>query len=126
MVIWALASGLLAFFPDDPGGTPTQAAGRIHLALAFVAFLAILIGAILLSGALRDRPVWGRVGAPMTILFCAAVIPLLLLGHSHFRANSLGGLYEKIFLAIQLLWVLVVVSPIAARNQPRAAREPTA
>jgi hypothetical protein len=30
-------------------------------------------------------------------------VPILLLGHAHLRPHSLGGLYEKIFLAIELL-----------------------
>jgi hypothetical protein len=48
----------------------------------------------------------------MTPLSWGALIPLLLLGHSHLRANSLGGLYEKIFLAAELLWPLLVAVPI--------------
>jgi hypothetical protein len=38
LVVWALASGALAFFADDPVGTPTHGLGRVHLALAFIAF----------------------------------------------------------------------------------------
>jgi hypothetical membrane protein len=38
LIVWALASGALAFFPDDPVGTPTHGLGKAHLALAFIAF----------------------------------------------------------------------------------------
>src|SRR5579863_773064 len=38
IALWGLASALLAFFPDDPAGTPLERSGRIHLALAAVAF----------------------------------------------------------------------------------------
>src|SRR5262249_635922 len=35
---WAVTSGLLAFFPDDPVGTPLVWRGKVHVALALVAF----------------------------------------------------------------------------------------
>ena len=38
LVTWAVCSGLLAFFADDPKGHPATLSGRIHLVLAFIAF----------------------------------------------------------------------------------------
>jgi Protein of unknown function (DUF998) len=113
LIVWAIASGLLAFFADDPAGTPTRWHGAVHLVLAFVAFLAILVGAVLVSRALRGQPRWRPVAMPITVLAWGALIPLLLLGKVHLRAHSLGGLYEKIFLGIELLWLVVVTAPIA-------------
>lgn len=112
LTVWSVGSGLLAFFPDDPVGTPTHAAGAIHLALAFVAFFAILVGAVIVSRASRADPRWKPISAPLAALSWGAVIPILLLGHAHFRRNSLGGLYEKVFLAIELVWFLVAVAPM--------------
>lgn len=118
LAIWAVGSGLLAFFPDDPVGTRTQGSGRVHLALAFIAFAAILVGARVVSSAVRVLPRWQSPASPLTVLSWGAVIPLVLLGHAHFRVNSLGGLYEKIFLAVELVWLLVLVAPLLARRLP--------
>lgn len=46
---WAVASGLLAFFPDDPLGTPATHSGKIHLLLALIAFLCAGAGTLVLS-----------------------------------------------------------------------------
>ncbi|MGA9115002.1 MAG: DUF998 domain-containing protein [Candidatus Dormiibacterota bacterium] len=111
--VWALGSGLLAFFPDDPAGTPLHTAGAVHLAIAFVAFVAVLGGAILGSMALQSQPRWRRVGIPMAALAWGALVPLLLLGRVGFRPHSLGGLYEKIFLGMELLWLALVAARVA-------------
>src|SRR5580692_2888667 len=52
LVTWAICSGLLAFFADDIEGTPQHGSGIVHLVLAFIAFTAITIGAILISASL--------------------------------------------------------------------------
>jgi hypothetical membrane protein len=115
LTVWAVASGLLAFFPDDPAGTPLHASGAVHLALAFVAFLAVLVGTIVGTIALQALPRWRRVAVPMAVLAWGAIVPFLLLGHAGFGAHTLGGLYEKIFLAMELLWLAVVAVSIARR-----------
>ncbi|HTW09357.1 MAG TPA: DUF998 domain-containing protein [Acidimicrobiales bacterium] len=120
--VWAIASGLLAFFPDDPAGTAIHPAGRLHLALAFVAFVAVLIGTPLISLALSDQPVWKRVTVPMLAASFGALVPLLLLVRTHFRITSLGGLYEKIFLAMELLWMAIVTAPLGLHRADRADR----
>jgi hypothetical membrane protein len=106
LVGWAVASGLLAFFPDDPLGTRTRWHGEVHLVLAFVAFICVLVGALIVSSSLRRLPPWRQLAGSLLMLAWGALIPLLLLGHTHFRRHSLGGLYEKIFLGAELLWLL--------------------
>lgn len=123
LVVWAIGSGLLAFFPDDPVGTRTHGSGSIHLALAFIAFLGVLIGARLVSNALRTHPRWRPLATPMAALSWGALIPLVLLGHSHFRVSSLGALYEKIFLGMELLWLVVLAVPIAIDRGARQERD---
>lgn len=107
LMAWAVASALLAFFPDDPAGTPTRWNGTVHLLLAFVAFFCVVVGALMVSRRLRSIPGWGSVATPLMALAWGALIPLLLLGHAHFRRASLGGLYEKIFLGVELIWLMV-------------------
>ena len=113
LIVWALGSGLLAFFPDDPVGSPVHTSGAIHLAIAFIAFLAVLVGTILGSIALQSQARWRPVAIPMAVLSWGAILPLLLLGRAGFRTNSLGGLYEKIFLGMELLWFALVAVRVA-------------
>ena len=112
--IWAVCSGLLAFFPDDPVGTKTVGgAAKIHLLLAFVAFGCVLVGTIWASRVLRREEGWVPVAMTLSVLSWAAIVPILALGRAHLRPHSLGGLWEKVFLGIELAWFLVVAAWIA-------------
>ena len=126
LVVWGVASALLAFFPDDPLGTPMRWHGEVHLVLAFIAFFAVAVGAIVMAHILRALPRWQSVRMPVAALPWTALVPLLLLGHAHFRQHSLGGLYEKVFLGIELLWLFFIALPLGTRSarqpKPRAAR----
>ncbi len=131
LAVWGVCSGLLAFFPDDPVGTPTSGSGRVHLALAGIAFAAVLGGTIRVTSAVRREPFWQPVASAMAVLAYGALVPLLLLGHAHFRPHGLGGLYEKLFLAIELLWLMLIAGwivesarapDVSPRAQPGHAR----
>lgn len=108
LAVWGIGSALLAFFPDNPPGTKVSAAGVIHLDVALLAFLCAVVGTIVLSIGLRHFPPWRALAGFLLVVAVAAIIPLALLGHSHFRAHSLDGLYERIFLGLELLWILIV------------------
>ncbi|HVC23104.1 MAG TPA: DUF998 domain-containing protein [Candidatus Dormibacteraeota bacterium] len=125
LAAWGIGSALLAFFPDDPPGTPPTTAGAIHLDLALVAFLCAVVGTIALSLGLRHFPELRQLGGFLLALAVVAIIPLALLGHTHFRPQSLGGLYERIFLGLELLWILIVgiACQRATIDDPRQATE---
>ena len=110
LVAWALASGLLAFFPDDPVGTPTRGPAKVHLLLALIAFAAVIVGTLLASRVIRRAPGWQRVAPALTVISWLAIVPILLLGHAKLRPRSLGGLWEKTFLALELLWLAVAAA----------------
>jgi hypothetical membrane protein len=110
LVVWALASGLLAFFPDDPVGTPTRGPAKVHLLLALIAFAAVVVGALLASRVIRRAPGWQPVAAALTVISWLAIVPILLLGHAKLRPHSLGGLWEKSFLGLELLWLAVAAA----------------
>lgn len=110
LAAWAVASGLLAFFPDDPAGTPLQRAGRIHVALAAIAFLAVLAGMIVTSRRLRAEARFGPVVPALAGLSGVALAAVVLLVHAGLRAHSLGALWEKTFLAAVLAWFAVVAA----------------
>jgi len=107
LIVWAVGSGLLAFFPDDPVGTKAHGAAKVHLVLAAIAFIAVVLGTRIATRALAREQAWRPVRASLIILSWGALVPVLLLGRAHLRPHSLGGLYEKIFLAVELAWLLV-------------------
>jgi hypothetical membrane protein len=120
LVTWAICSGLLAFFADDPEGTPQHGSGIVHLVLAFIAFTAIAIGAVLISASLMSDPAWRRAAPVMLGLSIAAVVAYLLLGAALKHHHSPGGLYERIFLGLELLWIAVAA---IARRDPATQPE---
>ncbi|MGH3003785.1 MAG: DUF998 domain-containing protein [Gaiellaceae bacterium] len=125
LAVWAICSGLLAFFPDDPVGTRTHGLAEVHLALAGIAFVCVLLGTRLATRALRREQHWRPVIVPLTVLSWGALVPVLLLGHAHLRPHTLGGLYEKLFLAVELAWLLVAAAWITASHGAEAAAEST-
>ena len=124
LVTWAVCSGLLAFFADDIEGTRQHGSGVVHLVLAFIAFTAIAIGAVLISASLMSDPAWRRAAPVMLGLSIAAVVTYLLLGAALKLHHSPGGLYERIFLGLELLWIAVAAVAISmARRDPATQPE---
>jgi hypothetical membrane protein len=122
LVTWAICSGLLAFFADDPEGTPQHGSGIVHLVLAFIAFTCIAIGTILISTSLMSDPAW-RPAAPILLaISVAGAVSYLLLGTASKHHHAPGGLYERIFLGLELLWI-VVAAIAAARRTPATQPE---
>ena len=121
LTVWAFASAALALFPDDPVGTRIHGAGRVHVVVAFVAFIAVVVGTRAATRALMRDPRWRRVVIPLAFLSWGALVPILLLGHAHLRPHSLGGLYEKVFLGVELAWLVVVAGWITRLPEPRPA-----
>ncbi|MFZ0169327.1 MAG: DUF998 domain-containing protein [Candidatus Dormiibacterota bacterium] len=127
LVAWGVGSGILAFFPDNPPGTPVTTSGVVHLAVAFLAFTSVVIGTLVLSVKFRLVPQLRQVVPMLLIVSIAAVVALLLLGHSDFRPGTLAGLYERVFLGLELFWILVVGARIlnsASRPRRLAVSEP--
>ena len=124
LVTWAICSGLLAFFADDPEGTPQHGSGVVHLVLAFIAFTCIAIGAILISASLMSDPAWRPAAPVLLAISVAGALAYLLLGAALKHHHSPGGLYERIFLGLELLWITVAAIAIAvARRDPAAQAE---
>jgi hypothetical membrane protein len=122
LVTWAVCSGLLAFFADDPEGAPRTGSGVVHLVLAFIAFTAITIGAILISASLMSDPAWRRAAPMLLAISVAAALAYLLLGAPHKHYHAPGGLYERIFLGLELLWTVIAAIAIAIADPSDPAR----
>jgi hypothetical membrane protein len=115
LATWAVCSGLLAFFADNPEGTPATASGIVHLILAFIAFASVVVGTILISAGLRSDPVWRPGATVLLAVALAGAAAFLLLGSAHGRHHAPGGLYERIFLGLELLWIALAAGYAAAR-----------
>jgi hypothetical membrane protein len=118
LVIWAACSGLLAFFADDLEGQAVTASGIVHLALALIAFPCVAVGTILISSSLRTDPAWRSASAVLLAVSVAGVAAFLLLGTAFGHQHAPGGLYERIFLGLQLLWIALAAYFIVARRSP--------
>ena len=114
---WAVCSGLLAFFADNPEGTPLTGSGIVHLVLAFIAFVCVAIGTVVTSASLRSDPAWRSVRGALLAIAVAGVAALLLLGAGAKHAHAPRGLYERIFLGLELLWMAVAAWFIAAKHR---------
>ena len=112
LALWSVASGLLALFPDDPVGTHTHGAAKVHALLAVVAFLAVVAGTIVTARALRPVSGWAAAARALEVVAYVAIVPLLLLGRVHLRPRSLGGLYEKLFLGSELAWFVLAAAAL--------------
>ena len=119
--VWAACSGLLAFFPDDLEGQPLQASGLVHLALAFVAFCCVAIGTIMVSASLRSRPARGPGETVLLTVAVAGAAALLLLASAAGHEHAPGGLYERIFLGLELAWIALAAGHVAVTRRPAAA-----
>jgi hypothetical membrane protein len=121
LVTWAICSGLLAFFADNPEGTPLTGSGVVHLVLAFIAFTCITIGTILISASLMSDPAWRPAAPVLLAISIAGALAYLLLGSATKHHHAPGGLYERIFLGLELLWIVVAAIAIARRRTPEQA-----
>lgn len=105
--IWSIGAFLLAAFPTDLNGEHSVH-GKIHLAVAFIAFLAVALAEVILSrafanfGAGRIRGIARKL---TTLAVCTLVAFVVLAGTLSGRA---GGLFERLFLGLALLWMVVV------------------
>jgi hypothetical membrane protein len=116
LVIWAACSGLLAFFADDIEGQSPHGSGVVHLALAFVAFVCVAVGTIVVSASLRSDPEWRRAGSMLLAVSIGGAAAFLLLGTAFGHKHAPGALYERIFLGFELLWIALAGVYIAAHG----------
>jgi hypothetical membrane protein len=129
LVSWAVASGLLAFFADNPYGYPHLRSGSVHLLLAFVAFISAVVGMILLDGRFRNVQSWHKIAGLLIGVTILAILSILLLNLTGFKPDKSGGLFERVFLGSVLAWEgIVAIKIISISNafkkpQPSTSRK---
>jgi hypothetical membrane protein len=111
---WATCSGLLAFFPDDLEGQPLRGSGTVHLALAFLAFCCVTAATITISVGLRRDPRWHRARPLLLASSIAGAAAFLLLCHTAGHQHAPGGLYERVFLGLELAWIAAATGRIVS------------
>ena len=115
LVVWAVGSGILAFFADDVEGTPTHGSGTVHLAVAVVSFIAMAAGGLVISVKLRSAPAWRPAASGLLVVSVLGVVAFLiesrLTGH-----HAPDGLFERIFLGLELLWMGLAATFIVRRR----------
>lgn len=111
--VWAIGSGILAFFPDDIEGTPPTIHGAIHLLAASIAFLCCLLATLLLTIVLARRWRGQPVVIGLILGWVIAAVGQVLLIRRGFAPGSLAGLYERIFLGFELFWIALTMAQLA-------------
>jgi hypothetical membrane protein len=118
LAAWAVGSATLAFFPDNPPGTVATVSGHVHLVVAELAFVCAAVSTVMLSVNWSSLPGLEAVRGRLLVVSLLAVLPLLLLGRSGFASHSLGGLYERVFLGLGLLWIFLAALQLARSTSP--------
>jgi len=118
LAIWAACSGLLAFFTDNLEGQHVHGTGAAHLLLAFVAFVCVAVATIVTSVQLRTDPGWRPAWGLLLAVSIAGAVAFLLLGSAAGHKHAPGGLYERIFLGVELLWIALAAARVAVMDRP--------
>jgi hypothetical membrane protein len=103
--IWGVGALILAISPTDIGAEVTLH-GKVHLLVAFIAFLGGAFGVLFLSLDLSKHPALKslrRYLLPLGILSTILVF-VDFLG----SLSRIGGLLERLFLGSVILWILIV------------------
>jgi hypothetical protein len=119
--VWAVGAFLLALFPTDVNSRATIH-GYIHLVVALVAFCAVGAGELLVSGRIGADARWTRLRPYLLICSFATLAALAaqVLGVRASAALSAGGLVERVFLGLALLWMLLVAINLVRAGSDKA------
>jgi hypothetical membrane protein len=109
--LWGVGALLLAAFPTDLSGAPPTLHGIVHLIIATLAFIGAPIGELLLARRFTQDERWRALGAPAQVIAILAIIAafiLLVVTPTSRTLSHVGGLTERIFIGLILLWMLVI------------------
>lgn len=117
---WGVGALVLALFPTDLTGAAPTFHGKIHLLVATLAFICAAIGELLLSLKFASDEQVRSLRSPTLIIAILGIIAVLIVLALPFapKLASDFGLYERIFIGLVLLWMLVVAFRL--RSLPRS------
>jgi hypothetical protein len=107
LLVWATGDVLLAVFRTDIPPHRATIHGVIHLLVAFIAFVAVALSELILSLRLATDPHWAAIRPFLLGLACAALVAMVALFLHVLPRAQIGGLIERLFLGLVLLWMVV-------------------
>ncbi len=112
MSVWGIGALILAVFPTDVPSTPVSWHGAIHLLVAILAFLGGAFGELYLSLYLAKNKEWFSIKRyALSISYMAVIFCLMDIGLPFVLpklSTNIGGLIERIFIGLVLLWIAVI------------------
>lgn len=105
--IWAAGDALLAFFGADVAPHQATLHGAIHLVVALVIFVCVALGELILSIRLAADARWAAARPLLLTIACATLIAMIALFLRVLPRAHVGGLIERVFLGLALLWMVV-------------------
>lgn len=119
---WAVASAVLGFYADDLQGAAPTSHGAVHLVAAGVAFIACLIATALLTIEFGHHTTLHAAVPALALIWLAAFVGLIALNAVGFKPHSLGGLFERMFIGSEILWIMVTMVFLGRRATHPAGR----
>jgi len=123
LVVVGLTYAIDFVFPTEilaPGQPPHTTVGVIHLADAFVGWVAFVIAAFLITGRLKHDAFFARRHGLLLALSWIALLLLVALIAVVGARLPIGGLTEKAFILDRNIWALVLaVAVLKASPSPR-------
>ncbi len=121
LLVWAVGIFVSAAVPVDPGALGATTGGKVHLAAAFLAFLAVLAAMWLSAAALASDPhATGTAGRWRGLAALATVLLVVMAAAP--QESSWGGLAQRAFVASVLAWIIAV--SLAAPSEAAATTIP--
>lgn len=117
MGVWGVGALILAVSPTDVN-PPATLHGVVHLVVATLAFLCAAVGTLLLSRGFVRRTELGVTRLALPIAVLSVVFFLALYGGpvvAPHAAARVGGLTERVFIGLILVWMLAVSSSMLRR-----------
>jgi uncharacterized membrane protein len=100
LLVFAIARTIIPFFPTDIEGQTLTARGRVHWALAMIAFASLAFAAAYYTGSVLDDAVGWVVVVAAGLLIVSLVLQRL-------RIRKVLGLFERVFYFSMICWFLV-------------------
>jgi hypothetical membrane protein len=113
--IWGVGALLLGIFPTDVPSTPASWHGLIHLVVATLAFIGGGLGTLALSLRIREGNLPPSVKR-FSLATSSLAVAFLLLTLTSLQ-TEIGGLIERTFIGLVLLWIFVM--SLVFRQMPR-------
>jgi hypothetical protein len=100
LLVFAIARTIIPFFPTDIEGQTLTTRGRVHWALAIIAFTSVAFAAAYYEGTILDD----AVGWVVVVAACLLIVSLVL---QRLRIRKVLGLFERVFYFSMICWFLV-------------------